>query len=95
MLDRGNKGSRDNGGETDKSSGPQETARITMPVECADRLGNTGKNAERHHFAERIMIRVPPPCSHYVSLHKATCLLGPKALNLSVCLCGGVRWLSS
>lgn len=39
----GNKGSRNNEGEADKSCRPQETGRITMPAECADQLDNRMK----------------------------------------------------
>lgn len=64
----GNKGSRDNGGEADKSRRPQETGQITMPAECADQLGNTAKkekkekrNSERHCSVKGIATIGAPP----------------------------------
>lgn len=81
LLEPGNKGSWDNGGEADKSRRPQETGRITMPAECADQLGNTAKNAERHRSAESIIMITAPldftqlsQPAHCVSETKATCL---------------------
>lgn len=47
LLEPGNKGSRDNGGEADKSRRPQETGRITMPAECADQLRNMAKKKKK------------------------------------------------
>lgn len=76
LLEPGNKGSQDNGGEADKSRRPQETGRITMPAECADQLGNTAKKCGAPPFCgKHNNDSEPPPTTptptHLPSLHPA------------------------
>lgn len=98
LLEPGNKGSRDNGGEADKSRRPQETGRITMPAECADQLRNMAKKKKkkkRHRSAESIrMISAPPPlaCTLCFQTKPPVCQ-GPRLqtsvmyMHAFVCLC--------